>query len=127
MDMQTNAASSPESHGVSRKIAVRPQVWDSYLGSERILDLFDLETIRQAESVSARGDRAKEMFDSVRLSDNRSLASAHGGLSDEELNRIVDRVVQRMSADVIREVAWEVVPELSENIIRRTIEEQGKG
>jgi hypothetical protein len=34
--------------------------------------------------------------------------------------------MQRISADVIREVAWEVVPELSENIIRRTIEEQNK-
>jgi hypothetical protein len=31
-----------------------------------------------------------------------------------------------MSSDVVREVAWEVVPELSEVIIRRTIEEQKK-
>ena len=39
-------------------------------------------------------------------------------------NSIEDTVLRRMSADVIREVAWEVVPELSESIIRRTIEDQ---
>jgi len=33
-------------------------------------------------------------------------------------------VVRQMSADVIREVAWEVVPELSERIIRSTIRER---
>jgi hypothetical protein len=36
----------------------------------------------------------------------------------------VERVVQRVSSEAIREIAWEVVPELSEMIIRRTIEEQ---
>jgi hypothetical protein len=34
--------------------------------------------------------------------------------------------MKRMSAEIIREVAWEVVPELSESIIRQTIEEQKK-
>jgi CheY-like chemotaxis protein len=45
-------------------------------------------------------------------------------LSEDALNFIVDRVVRTMSPEVIREVAWEVVPELSETIIRRTIKEQ---
>jgi hypothetical protein len=31
-----------------------------------------------------------------------------------------------MSAEAIREVAWEVVPEISESIIRRAMEEQNK-
>lgn len=127
MDMQTNPASSPEPPEVSGKIAVRPQVWDSYLGTDRILDLFDAETIRRAESLSDQRHRPEERDGVVRDSGNRRLTSACGELSEDALNVIVDRVVQRLSADVIREVAWEVVPELSETIIRRTIEEQDKG
>jgi CheY-like chemotaxis protein len=127
MDMQTNAASSPESHEITGKIALHPQVWDSYLGSGRILDLFDLETIRQAESISARRGRSKARSDAVGSLDSRTPTSSYGELSDDALNLIVDRVIKRMSADVIREVAWEVVPELSENIIRRTLEEHDKG
>lgn len=45
-------------------------------------------------------------------------------LSEDALNLIVDKVVRKMSPDVIREVAWEVVPELSESIIRKTLKEQ---
>jgi CheY-like chemotaxis protein len=44
---------------------------------------------------------------------------------EEILNLIVDRVIRRMSADVIREVAWEVIPELSEIIIRQILNEKG--
>ena len=56
----------------------------------------------------------------------RSSASPDVLLSEDTINTIVDRVMKRMSAEIIREVAWEVVPELSENVIRRTIEEQNK-
>ncbi len=122
MDMQTKAASTLKSSGFLGGSALRPQVWDSYLGSDRILDLFDLETITEAEGVRV------EKYRSAASVSDAGISSATGeALSEEALNVIVDRVLQRMSADVIREIAWEVVPELSENIIRRTIEEQDKG
>ena len=47
-------------------------------------------------------------------------------LPDEALDAIVERVVKRMSEGVIREVAWEVIPELSEIIIRQCLQEKGK-
>ena len=55
-----------------------------------------------------------------------SAATVDVMFSESTLNRIVDTVMRRMSAEAIREVAWEVVPELSESIIRRTMEEQNK-
>jgi CheY-like chemotaxis protein len=45
-------------------------------------------------------------------------------LSEDTLNLIVNRVILKMSPEVIRDVAWEVVPELSETIIRKAIKEQ---
>jgi hypothetical protein len=40
---------------------------------------------------------------------------------------VAAEVVGRLSPDVIREVAWEVVPELAEVLLRRVIEERGPG
>jgi len=45
-------------------------------------------------------------------------------LSAEAIDAIAQRVVERMSDKVVREIAWEVVPELSELLIRRKLEEQ---
>ncbi len=58
---------------------------------------------------------------------NRQPDSAAEGveLPEEIVNLIVDRVVRRMSPDVIRDVAWEVIPELAEIIIRQIINEKG--
>jgi hypothetical protein len=47
-------------------------------------------------------------------------------MTEEMLDAIVERIIRRMSNDVIREIAWEVVPELSEIIIRQYLEEKGK-
>jgi CheY-like chemotaxis protein len=95
---------SPVAHGSVSAVA-----WESFLGSDRILELFDTETLASAE---------------VKKMDNAE--STEEMISDKMLDLIVDRVVRRMSADVVREVAWEVVPELSEVIIRRAMEEHGK-
>ena len=53
--------------------------------------------------------------------------SAHsqtGGLSPDEIEAISRRVVEQMSDKIVREIAWEVVPELSELLIKRRLEEQ---
>lgn len=46
------------------------------------------------------------------------------GLSPEAIDAIARRMVEQMSDKVIREIAWEVVPELSELLIKRKLEEQ---
>jgi CheY-like chemotaxis protein len=47
-------------------------------------------------------------------------------LSPEAIERIARRVVELMSDKVVREVAWEVVPELAELLIKQKLEEEGK-
>ena len=47
-------------------------------------------------------------------------------MSDEALEAIVQRVVRKMSTDVVSEIAWEIVPELSEVIIRRSLEKKSE-
>lgn len=95
---------SPDAPPVQARPAVRlagRAAIDSFLGKERVLDLFDERTLGLAGA---------------------SRLSPEEPLSDDLLKAIVEQVVRRMSADVIREVAWEVVPELSESIIRSVVD-----
>lgn len=50
-------------------------------------------------------------------------AGRDGELSDAEVERIARRVVELMSGDAVREVAWEVVPDLAEVVIKERLKE----
>jgi CheY-like chemotaxis protein len=126
MDMHSEAVAMK---GLSRPGSggfISPQVWNSFLGADRILDLFDTEIFKAAERAKTSNVRPDSISAATKDSDTKGIPSTGHMLSEDLLDAIVERVMQRMSADVIREVAWEVVPELSEGIIRRTIEEQNK-
>jgi CheY-like chemotaxis protein len=97
--------------------------WTSFLGSDRVLDLFEPEIFSAAENRTAPPVQSKIFSEAPAF---KASAPSDDFLSDEMLDLIVDRVVRRMTPDVVREVAWEVVPELSEVIIRRTLEERSK-
>jgi len=45
-------------------------------------------------------------------------------LSPEMLDELVRRVIAQMSEQVVREVAWEVVPDLAERLIKQRLEEE---
>jgi CheY-like chemotaxis protein len=58
---------------------------------------------------------------------NSDVQAAAVELPDEIIDAIAQRVIRQMSPDVIREVAWEVVPDLAEIIIRQYLDEHGVG
>jgi hypothetical protein len=45
------------------------------------------------------------------------------GLSAEAIELIAEKVVARMSDRIVREIAWEIVPEVAEALVRRRIKE----
>ena len=52
-------------------------------------------------------------------SDQKQAATSSGGeLTDEQIDRIARRVVQMMSDQVVRTIAWEVIPELAETVVK---------
>ena len=50
-------------------------------------------------------------------------ASATSALSDADVDRIARRVVELLSEKVVRDIAWEVVPEYAERLVRERIAE----
>ena len=47
--------------------------------------------------------------------------SSNNELSDEQVDRIARRVVQLMSDTVVRNIAWEVIPDLAEMVVKERI------
>jgi len=43
-------------------------------------------------------------------------------LSEQDIDRIADRVIQRISPQVIESLAWEIVPDLTERIVREELQ-----
>jgi hypothetical protein len=52
-------------------------------------------------------------------------AAGNGGgrLSDEDVDRVARRVVELLGDKAVRDVAWEVIPDLAEVIIRDRLRE----
>jgi len=44
-------------------------------------------------------------------------------LSEEDVERIAKRVVEKLSEGVLREIAWDVIPELAEIVVKKRIAE----
>ncbi|GAC1428220.1 MAG: hypothetical protein NVSMB68_00160 [Thermoanaerobaculia bacterium] len=42
-------------------------------------------------------------------------------LSEEQVDRIARRVVQMLSDQVVRNIAWEVIPDLAEMVVKERI------
>ncbi len=87
---------------------INPAVWESFVGENRILEIFDPET---------------PVYEAGGSLEPAEAPTPEMRLSEDSLNIIVEKVIRKMSPEVIREVAWEVVPELSESIIREKIKE----
>jgi hypothetical protein len=50
-------------------------------------------------------------------------ANGGGRLSDEDVDRIARRVVELMGDKAVRDIAWEVIPDLAEVVIRDRLRE----
>lgn len=95
---------------------ISPIVWESFVGKNRVLDILNSENWTTPEAVTSPKIAQVPQAPSANPAPNT-------GLSDDHINLIVEKVIKKMSVEVIREVAWEVVPELSESIIRNTLSE----
>jgi CheY-like chemotaxis protein len=48
-------------------------------------------------------------------------------LSEEQIEGIADRVIRKLSAEVIEGVAWDVVPDIAERVVREELKRQDAG
>jgi hypothetical protein len=65
-----------------------------------------------------------EVVNAAMHQDQEPAPSTAEALSAQQIDVIARRVMDQMSDKVVREIAWEVVPELSELLIKKKLAEQ---
>lgn len=60
------------------------------------------------------------------LTDSADSAATSAAFSPEMIDAIAQRVIEKLSDSVVREIAWEVVPQQADLIIRKMVEEKLK-
>ncbi len=61
------------------------------------------------------------------LSNVRNTGDGAAEMSDEQLDRLAARVVEKLSDRIVREIAWEVIPDMAEIVIKQRIKELESG
>jgi len=59
----------------------------------------------------------------IGVTEPAAAVAASGDLNDEQIDRIARRVVQLMSDQVVRNIAWEVIPDLAEMVVKERIKQ----
>lgn len=86
---------------------------------------FDLATGNLAlQSESQPSDSVSSMQDVNPGNVTQPAPTAGFPISEAVIEEIVNRVIQRLSTNAIQEIAWEVVPEMAELLIRKQISQQ---
>jgi CheY-like chemotaxis protein len=83
-----------------------------------------LESSDEPIAVSEAPSLAAENAATGPLADPPADVSTHTELSPEAIDAIARRVIEQMSDKVVREIAWEVVPDLSELLIRKKLDQK---
>jgi CheY-like chemotaxis protein len=141
------ARASKPTHDAS---LVSQRTRDSFLGANRILDVFGLllppeQTVDDFRAADPRDEAPFTQTAPVGPATKRpqqassreiavetasepaesepALKKVEFELSEKTMNAIVEKVVRHLSQEVVREIAWDVVPELAEIAIRQWLRE----
>jgi len=85
--------------------------------------LEDLSALIPAGAASAPGEPAVVPEPVAAVTTAPIVPAPASGLSDSDVDRIARRVVELLSDRIVRDIAWEVVPEYAERLVRERIAE----
>jgi CheY-like chemotaxis protein len=89
-----------------------PWVQENFAGETRAFPRLSFDESSQPTSGSKPAEKQEQPM---------AASSPSGELTDEQIDRIARRVVQMMSDQVVRTIAWEVIPDLAEMVVKERI------
>ena len=115
----------------------RPDLWDSPAVKAATQDLVaSTDPVSPTEHPEHPAGDLEALAAEASLSDLKSLipqasaaasaasaAAAAGPLSDEDIDRIARRVLELSGERIVRRIAWDVVPELAERLVKERLDE----
>jgi CheY-like chemotaxis protein len=89
----------------------------------------EIETQPAPEAAPVARPEAPETADLLGLESifKAEIPQPGGAMNDADVDRIADRVIQRLSAPIIENIAWDVVPDIAEKIVREELRRAAAG
>lgn len=114
-EMQMVEPVEAETAEASETQSIQPEETGNYPVESESVQPVATETAQTTETESAQPNEREA-----------AAASASSQLSPEMIDAIAQRVIEKLSASAVKEIAWEVVPQQADLIIRKMVEEKLK-
>ena len=112
---QVEAGLLPQPTAIENVLPAPTQPYDTSVTTDEVIS---------APEMPEPAGAMDEVVNATMHQDQASAPSTAQFLSAQQIDAIARRVMDQMSDRVVREIAWEVVPELSELLIKKKLDEQ---
>jgi len=110
----------------SGRSATRPELWDSPEAKAVTADLSLEHAPGELEALAAEASIADLKSLIPKATASAAAAPAAGPLTDDDIDRIARRVLELSGERIVRKIAWDVVPELAERLVKERLDDLDK-
>lgn len=104
--------------------ATRPELWDTPAAKAAVAASLAEPAPGELEALAAEASLTD--LKSLIPKATASAAPAAGALTDDDIDRIARRVLELSGERIVRKIAWDVVPELAERLVKERLDELDK-
>ncbi len=110
----------------SGRSVTRPDLWDTPAAKAAVASSLAEPAPGELEALAAEASLSDLKSLIPKATASASAAPAAGALTDDDIDRIARRVLELSGERIVRKIAWDVVPELAERIVKERLDELDK-
>jgi CheY-like chemotaxis protein len=110
----------------SGRSATRPDLWDSPAVKAAVSASLAEPAQGELEALAAEASLSDLKSLIPKATASAAAAPAAGPLTDDDIDRIARRVLELSGERIVRKIAWDVVPELAERLVKERLDELDK-
>ena len=110
----------------SGRSVTRPDLWDTPAAKAAVASSLAEPAPGELEALAAEASLSDLKSLIPKATASASAAPAAGALTDDDIDRIARRVLELSGERIVRKIAWDVVPELAERLVKERLDELDK-
>jgi len=110
----------------SGRSTTRPDLWDTPAVKAAVASSFAEPAPGELEALAAEASLTDLKSLIPKATASAAATPAAGPLTDDDIDRIARRVLELSGERIVRKIAWDVVPELAERLVKERLDELDK-
>jgi CheY-like chemotaxis protein len=110
----------------SGRSTTRPDLWDTPAVKAAVASSFAEPAPGELEALTAEASLTDLKSLIPKATASAAATPAAGPLTDDDIDRIARRVLELSGERIVRKIAWDVVPELAERLVKERLDELDK-